>query len=1020
MSSLSGRTFAPESAQADLQVHFLGPPGIAWRGDPLQLLRRQARALLYRLADSPQLVARERICFLFWPDAPEVTARSNLSRLISIIRGALPDPALLISSDDRIGLARQGLWSDTQAFEQDWAAWKAGGQPSALQQAVTLYRGSFLEGFSLPDSTEFEAWLTTERQRWERLALQALAALVDDQASRGENANAIAYAQRYLAIDPLNEPIHRQLIMLYALTGDRAAAARQYERLAAILEQELGLEPLPETQAVHREVQAGGAPWAFSPAPPPYRSIAGQPDVPLVGREDAWRTLDEVYSRTCGGRGKVVLISGEAGIGKSRLMQDFCASVQGRCTLLTGACYPETQVSPYQPLVEALRSGPSLRMLGSGANPACLSEASRLLPELRALHTGLPEPPVSEPGWARARLFEALAMILSSMAWCARPLLLVLDDLHCADPATLDWLAYMGHHLVSRRLMILGSYRSEEATPVAQLRDRLARHGVLREILLAGLDQKATYRLLCHFDADFCDRIALAERMGAATGGNPFFLLETARALIESGQRPGQAASPESIALPESVRSVVQARVKLLGPAARQLLEAAAVLGAAFDFDLARMVAGRQEGEAIEAFDELLSRQLLATHDGGYRFRHELAREAIYLDLSLYRRHLLHRRAAQGLLKLRSADAATLARHLELAEQPGQAAHYALRAGLVARQLYAHVEARQWSDRALALLDREASSLVDPPAISANLLARVEALNLRGWALRLVGDMAAYAADLEEEGRVALQLGDDRALAHLRHRQAYAHRWFCRYARALQVAEEGLHLSQAARDRRLEGMCWREVGLAARSLGQYPRAETALLHAWKLLDAPDQAGLRVHVLGHLSTLYLYAGDFPRALDLAQQALALCEKAQLALERRVPLGDLGAAAAALRDGETARRCLEESLVLARQVADRTQEILDLGHLGWLDLQEARAGAACQHLAAALSLAEEINSLGEQSWLHAGLAEAHNLAGDRFQALSHAQCALAIAEASGCVRDQELSEEVLARLCDESTA
>lgn len=169
------------------------------------------------------------------------------------------------------------------------------------------------------------------------------------------------------------------------------------------------------------------------------------------------------------------------------------------------------------------------------------------------------------------------------------------------------------------------------------------------------------------------------------------------------------------------------------------------------------------------------------------------------------------------------ADAATLARHLELGEQPGQAAHYALQAGLAARHVYAHVEARQWSDRALALLEREASCLADPQAITANLLARVEALNLRGWALRLVGDMAANDADLEEEG-------------------------------------------------------------------------------W-----------------------------------------------------VPLGDLGAAAAALGDGEMARRCLEHSLALARQVADRTQEILDLGHLGWLELQEGKAGAAREHLVAALALA-----------------------------------------------------------------
>ena len=167
-----------------------------------------------------------------------------------------------------------------------------------------------------------------------------------------------------------------------------------------------------------------------------------------------------------------------------------------------------------------------------------------------------------------------------------------------------------------------------------------------------------------------------------------------------------------------------------------------------------------------------------------------------------------------------------------------------------------------------------------PAAITGNLRARVEALNLRGWALRLIGDMAAYACDLEEEGRLAVQLGDGRALAHLRQRQAYMHRWFCRYGQALEAAEEGLCLSQAAGDHWLEGMCWREAGLAARALGEYSRAESALLRALDLIDSPEQAGLRVHLLGNLSTLYLYEGDFPRALDVAQQALVLCEQAQL--------------------------------------------------------------------------------------------------------------------------------------------
>ena len=147
------------------------------------------------------------------------------------------------------------------------------------------------------------------------------------------------------------------------------------------------------------------------------------------------------------------------------------------------------------------------------AYPSWLAEASRLLPELRALHPGLHEPPASESGWARARLFESLEMILTGIAAGLRPVLLCLDDLHWADPATLDWLAYTGHHLATRKILIIGVYRSEEADTIDELHRRLARQGVLREIVLAGLDEPAAYKLLCRFDADFCDRAALAGRM---------------------------------------------------------------------------------------------------------------------------------------------------------------------------------------------------------------------------------------------------------------------------------------------------------------------------------------------------------------------------------------------------------------------------------------------------------------------------------------------------------------------------
>jgi predicted ATPase len=1013
MSILPTSSGSPESAAARLRIYLLGSPRVEWRDQSIAIGRRQVRALLYYLGASLQPIPRECLCGLFWPDVPESTARNNLSRLVSMLHGSLPYPEMLIASDDQLGLNSQQIWSDSSTFEQLWTEWKATGHPACLAEAIGLYQGSFLAGFSLPDRPEYEVWLTIERQRWERMALQVLAALVDDNASKGDYGSAITCAERYLDIDDLSEEIQRRLMELHALAGDRAAAARQYERLVAVLERELGMDPLPQTQAVYRAVQSGHVLQAISPAAFPIKTHLPALKPPLVGREDAWCALEETFANARCGRGQIVLIAGEAGIGKSRLAQDFCEHVQHQCIVLNGAAYPETQTSPYQPIVEALRSQLSMELLNLDAYPAWLTEASRLLPELRALHPGLPEPPASEPGWARARLFESLEMILAGLAEGVHPVLMCLDDLHWADAATLDWLAYMGHHLSARRLMILGLYRSEEAATVAELRSRLAHQDTLHEIVLSGLDEAMVYRLLCHLDADFSDRKDLAGRICAVTGGNPFFLLETARALVESGQHLGNAADSEDLPLADSVRAAVQARIRRLSSTARQVLEAAAVLGSVFDFDAARLTSGRQESEAADALDELLSRHLLMAHNGGYRFRHDLIREAINLDLSYNRRRLLHRRAGDTLENLRSTDAPALARHFEQAEQPGRAARYALQAGLAAKHVFAHAEARKWFDRTLIHLEQEAHGLSDPVAMAANLRLRIEALGERGWALRLLGNMEAYARDLDEEDRLADQLGEARTLAHLRWRQAEAYRWFCRYEDALAAAEEGVALSQQCADQSLEAHCGRAAGLASRSLGDYVRAQAALERALALAQDP-QVPLQIHLMSNLSTLFYYLGDYDRARNLAEQALVVCEATQSTLERRLPLGDLGAAIAVDGDPILAKRYLEESLAIARQISDRTQEIYCLGHLGWLCIRERRPNEALEHLQAALALAEEIDSCAEQSGLHAGLAQALDLAGERTRALAHARRAVALAEASGCAHDRKISRETLEKL------
>jgi DNA-binding SARP family transcriptional activator len=1030
------------TATPTLRVYLLGQPEATWAGRPLALERRQVRALLYRLAADLRPVPREKLCYLFWPDSPEASARRNLRGLLTHLRRALPVPGLVITSGETAGLDPEKTWCDTAAFEQlGTTGWVETG---LAQQAVDLYRGPFLAGFSLPGCPEFELWATTERRSQERHYLEALAALIQERAASDDYAAAITHAQRYLAVDELAEEIHRRLIELYAANQDRSAALRQYERCASILERELGVEPLPQTQATYRAVLAGHVATRGLPRHGPSWTTLPGLEGPMVGREGALRQLEQALAQAKTGHGSVILISGEAGVGKSRLLQEFAARVQDGTLVLAGAGYPDAQMTPYQPAIEALRQALAGHPLPPATAPAWLAEASRLLPELRDLVPGLPSPLAVEPGLARPRLFEALCQLLLGLADGPDPVLLCLDDLHWADGTTLDWLGHLGRRLHGSRLLVLGTYQVEEAGAIARLRRSLGRWGILSDLVLAPLGEGAIRQLMDHLGPQARGLEVTAGQLYRATGGNPFFLLETLRALIESSVaggegEPGAApaagdallAQGQALPLPRTIQAAVQARVERLGAGARQVLEASAVLGRAFSFELVHLAAGRREMETMDGLDELAGRQLLAEQGSRYVFRHQVVQWVVYHNLSQRRRSLLHRRAGEALEKVQSSDTPALAWHFECAGALRRAAKYALQAGQSAKAVFGHAEARAYFDRALALLEREAEGLRPEDATSENRRLRLQALYERGWALRLLGQMEAYARDLQEVVRLVEEMDDPCTLAHLRWREAYAHRWFCRYSEARQAAADGLRLRGTFAECTFSGLCqeegvgsaratgycpfqalcWREVGMAAREMGDYEQAEASLTRALDRFVMLGATGYEIQILGNLSTLQCYMGEYEKARDLACQALARCEETGLNLERRLPLGDLGAATAALGDGKLAREALLESLSIARQIDDRTQEIFCLGHLGWLYARLRQPAQALLHLTAAMALVDSINSSAERSWLMSGLAEAHRINGEAEAARASALGALEVARATHRRHDQEVARRIL---------
>ena len=1007
---------------------MLGPPSVTWAGCALGIPRRQVRAVLYRLATPLTPLSREHLCSLFWPDTPECTARRNLSHLLSHLHCLLPLPELLSCSDDCVALNPQQSWSDTVAFDRLSLTLR---EPfpdlQALAQAAALYRGPFLTGFSLPTSPEFELWVDLERSTLERRYLELLAALVEAQAAQGNYPAAIGYAQRYLAIDDLAEAMHRRLITLYVAVGDRSAALRQFEQCTVVLERELGVDPLPETRAVYQQVLA--SPTLARPAPtrPAYEwTTLPSLEAPLVGRSEALRQLAQAYASARAGRGKAVLIAGEPGIGKSRLLQEFATTLATEATLIVGAGHANEQSLPYGLLLEALAAHlRALDLTGLGLEPLDQTLLAGLWPD--RLTPGHEMPPLAalEPGQKQTLLFQALVRLLMHLADRQPPLLLCVDNLHWADGSTLAWLACLARHLKAAPILLVGAYRSEEAAAVASLRSELRRLGLLQEFNLTGLSPSEIAQFVRHLSGQEQGTEKFSQRLYRETGGNPFFLLETLRFLFESdllwtdetGWSRAVADTTSGyheLSLPGTVYEVVRARLDRLSPQSRQVLQVGAVIGWQFELDLLQAASGRAESEVVEALESLQARQLLSEQAGRYRFNHDLIRAVVYHDLSYGRRRLLHRRVGEALEKLGANQLVALAWHFERAEEPGRAGRYAWQAGLAAKALFAQAETRSHFERALALLKQEAGHLRNPAAIEANLRLQVQALSERGWALRLLGEMAGCADDLKGVAALAEGLGDLGTLAHLRWGEAYPERWYCRYAAARQAAEAGVQLSRVAAEPLLEAMCLRELGLAAREAGDYPQAQMSLEQALQRFVDLGQTVYQIHTLSNLSTLHFRLEEFAEAGNLARQALARCEAARLTFERRLPLGDLGAAASATGEVELARRWLLESLAIARQIADRTQEISCLGHLGWLYLRLKQAAEASESLQMALALAERIDSRTEQSWLRAGLAEAHRLDGHLDLAAEQAHQALKLALANGRPYDQALAWRILAEL------
>ena len=703
-----------------LHIHLLGDFLLVSGDSPVTTVNvpRLQSLLAYLVLHRTAPQARSHLAFLLWPDSTDAQAHVNLRKVLHQLRQALP------STDHFLHADRQSLhwqpsrldasWTlDVLDFEQAMAQVEQAEQAQdtiairqAFEKAVDLYRGDLL-----PSS--YDEWILPERDRLRQLFFQAAERLIELLEQERAYDTAIKVAQGLLRHDPLHEATYRHLMRFYALRGDRAAALRIYHTCATTLERELGVEPSEATRRLYEslmQMNASAPPKAVSPA-------SRGTEAPLVGRTLEWGHLQAAWRRAVDGHPHMLILSGEAGIGKTRLAEEMVAWVsrQGMATA-SAYCYAAEGRLAYAPVAAWLRAETTQTGLATLAD-VWLTEVARLRPDLFTKRPGLPRPAPMTEGWQRQHLFEALARALLS---ARQPLLLLLDDLQWCDNETLEWVQYLLRFKPRVRLLLIGTVRSEETLPghpLVSFLSMLQRDGLVTEIALGPLNTTETASLAEHIAGRQLDPDQTSG-LYHETEGNPLFVVEMVRARTLEEHTGKQRAEKKPLplltlpasTLPPTVQTILATRLAHLSPLAREVASVAAVIGREFPFTVLARASTEDEDALVRGLDELWQRRIVREQGGdAYDFSHDKLREQAYTALSTAHRRLLHRRVAESLAEVYATDLDSVSRqiaaHYERAGLPEQAIPYYQRAGEVASRIYANAEAVTAFQQAITLLE---------------------------------------------------------------------------------------------------------------------------------------------------------------------------------------------------------------------------------------------------------------------------------------------------------------------------
>jgi predicted ATPase/DNA-binding SARP family transcriptional activator len=711
----------------DLQINLLGPPEIRWKQQFININRRIPRTLLFYLASQGDFVGRGKLLTIFWEDSSPNVARRRLREALSRIRAEIPNQNILTIHNDLVKLDSAKSHVDHRRFldlqdsigNQPWTIPAKESLPEAtlnsMLHAANLWRGSqFMEGAELPSSRLLDDWWQNTNFRLTHLRTRLFSRICDHYRACGQLDDALNYAYKALESDNLNEDLHFKVLSLLVYMGNYQEAREYFFSVSKNFSDELDALPSQQLVSIYRQIPRGSLSYLQSPGPD-WR-IQSSVHTPFVGRESEFKGLQDALESGGG-----CFVTGESGLGKTRLVQEFCEMFASDRRVFVTHCRPSEMNLPFQPLIDLFRNQIS-KSDWLNLPKIWIESLTLLLPELSHLiHSPKSVTISTDPNQNRSNLLESIRQVFLEASQ-KRNLVLFVDDVQWADEASLASISYLIERPpFDKKALIILAWRTDEVNEnLNDFRSSNRSYSGLKYLDLDRLHSIEISRLGRYVMGYPLDQ-ELVEQLEDETGGNPFIVLETLLSIKDLEKQSGST-THGTLPLAKSVYSLILRRTERLSPPAREVAEFAAVQGTEFFPELISVASKQNITIIARAIEELKQRNLIEpikqkSHITHWRFIHEKIRETILLDTNPVRIRYLHENIARALeITLDSRignQAAVLAKHYESAGKVAPALNYWLKASQWARKLFAPAEAQQIFNHADKLIQSSEEFISD-------------------------------------------------------------------------------------------------------------------------------------------------------------------------------------------------------------------------------------------------------------------------------------------------------------------